>query len=39
MNFRENEHYHTYIFIITKQLIYDNENSIKMLNLCIIELC
>jgi hypothetical protein len=29
MNYRENDHYHTYILIITKQLTYDNENSTK----------
>jgi hypothetical protein len=39
MNCRENDHYHTHILIITKQLTYDNENLTKMMNLCIIELC
>jgi hypothetical protein len=29
MNYRENDHYYTYILIITKQLTYDNENSTK----------
>jgi hypothetical protein len=29
MNYRENDHYYTYILIITKQITYDNENSTK----------
>jgi hypothetical protein len=29
MNYRENDHYHTYIVIITKQLTYNNENLTK----------
>jgi hypothetical protein len=29
MNYRENDHYCTYILIITKQITYDNENSTK----------
>jgi hypothetical protein len=37
MNYRENDHYHTHILIITKKLTYDNENSTKMQNLCTIE--
>jgi hypothetical protein len=29
MNCRENDHYHTHILIITKQLTYNNENLTK----------
>jgi hypothetical protein len=29
MNHHNNDHYYAYIFIITKQLTYDNENSTK----------
>jgi hypothetical protein len=29
MNYRENDHYYTYILIITKQITYNNENSTK----------
>jgi hypothetical protein len=29
MNCRKNDHYHTYILIITKKLTYDNENLTK----------
>jgi hypothetical protein len=37
MNCSKNDHYHTHILIITKQLTYGKENSTKMLNLCTIE--